>query len=348
LEKSNKFLPFNLYDFYGYIIPGVLLLAGSFLIMAHFIKDIESVYIFATNYLNSLKFTPAIIFFIILISIIYFVGHINAMISHLIFDRILVKRILGYPIYDLLNIDNNLRDFSRATNYYLLTLINLLIFVPILKLWFPSIIKLDILIRVLIFLFVLLFTLRTIILFLEKYFFEEVKVAHINDALNFEKSLKIVHWLYCSFYYLIEKTIIRVAKEFISNDTPLDQTIIDKFANKIKTDFSLDYKAIGTDNYWLPVIKIANNNEIILKYIMNWLNLYSFLKNLSMVGFLLCLESGIFITLNSYNHNFNSEPIWESIIFGLLYIGSLLLLLRYWVIYRNYYTKYIIRAYTVL
>ena len=108
------------------------------------------------------------------------------------------------------------------------------------------------------------------------------------------------------------------------------------------------FRVIGTDNYWLPVIKIADKNENIQKNIINWLNLYSFLKNLSMVGFLLCLESGIFITLNNFDYNFNTEPVGESIIFALLYLGSLLLLLRYWVIYRNYYTKYIIRAYTIL
>ena len=346
MERTSKILPFNLYDFYGYLIPGVLLIAGTFLIVTHFTMDVNDTIQKVIVFFNSLRISPSIVFFIVFISLVYFVGHINAMISHLIFDRTLVKRILGYPIMELLNIDTKLRNYSKATNYYFLFLVNLLIFIPILKLWLPSIINLQIVLITFSIIFIIIFLLRVVIFFSEKYFFaDKIPVPTIDDVIRLRKLIKFVHKVYCWPFYIIDKTILSLIKEFLANDSKFDKSIVEKFKNKLNKDFDLVPEEIGTDNYWLPVIKITQSNEVLFKNLMNWLNLYSFLKNLSMVGFLLCLESGIFITLSSYGFPFNSEPVWESIIFGGLYIGSLLLMLRYWVIYRNYYTKYIIRAY---
>lgn len=95
-----KTLPFSLYDFIGYFIPGALLLYCIFITNFLFNSDVESLYKLLLNVESLNKLNLESILFFIIIS--YCLGFIISLISSITIEK-LAERHFGYPSTYLLN-----------------------------------------------------------------------------------------------------------------------------------------------------------------------------------------------------------------------------------------------------
>ena len=99
-------IPFNPYDFIGYIVQGFLLLIGPILLFV----PTETVNRFITSYNIYTSF-------FVLLFISYILGHINAEIGSFILESTYVKKIKGYPKILECNKPFN-KEFKRVFDAY--------------------------------------------------------------------------------------------------------------------------------------------------------------------------------------------------------------------------------------
>jgi ABC-type transport system involved in cytochrome bd biosynthesis fused ATPase/permease subunit len=111
-EIKNVKIPFTLYDFFGYLIPGL-----TFLSIILFSSDIPNAielivqklttansisphYFVLNDILNIFKQSPFFVTSLILLTS-YICGHIIAVLASLFFERLIVERLLNYPTNNL-------------------------------------------------------------------------------------------------------------------------------------------------------------------------------------------------------------------------------------------------------
>ncbi len=95
MDDSN--IPFNFFDFFGYLIPGLIFTTAIIWVMIP-----ENTYQKTIDFFNSTKDFTYIISFVILI-IIYGLGHVVSSLGSYLFEGILVGKWLGYPSKNLFN-----------------------------------------------------------------------------------------------------------------------------------------------------------------------------------------------------------------------------------------------------
>lgn len=130
-KDYSSFVPFDLYDFFGYLFPGILFAASMFLFMSQFnFQDVEPLKSTLTAFIDP-PFIMSVAIVACGIVVLYVLGHFVATISHIIIDRVLIDGIEGYPINFLLNIPRVTRGYSESTYKYLFALYNLLLILPV-------------------------------------------------------------------------------------------------------------------------------------------------------------------------------------------------------------------------
>lgn len=127
---SSEFkLPFDNYDFFGYLLPGTLLSLGMIFVFWDKIGCYVESYIpkacseAASQTCSKVEVDGAIaiLFALITMVILYFLGHIVGCIAHLIYDRMIVRNMLGYPFYNFLKLEKNLPQTTKILCFSLAT-----------------------------------------------------------------------------------------------------------------------------------------------------------------------------------------------------------------------------------
>jgi len=133
VEEFKKILPFTIYDFFGYLFPATIFITLSVfvIITAHpeLITALKPVLEqFEPLFSGNAGIISTIFLVLFSISSLYFFGHAIGAISHLFYDRIIVKNIFGYPIESLLGVPQRRKRTVEATYFYIVTLVVVMMF----------------------------------------------------------------------------------------------------------------------------------------------------------------------------------------------------------------------------
>lgn len=124
---SNIKIPINAYDLFGYLIPGLTFVVSSFLFEYYLLHRIDTSTIEGVFHKPFYTLAELVFFngiadnwilsaftIIVIICMLYVVGHILSSISSLFIDRILVSKGYGYPYEYLLNFKSVGDAYSSA------------------------------------------------------------------------------------------------------------------------------------------------------------------------------------------------------------------------------------------
>lgn len=349
-------MPFNLYDIFGYIIP------GAYFSLVLTLVSFKSNGRLANMIANSIEllFRPdntlsSIFGFSIILVLCYMVGHMVASISHIVFDRFIVGGVLTYPTEKVLryNVDKDYaRPYLRSTYLYVCCLtIFLLSYPAIMFLLDWRLVQMDPIscanvIRplclprwhMIISCIVLSIAL---IRFVYQYFSNIFGAEKVHDALD----CKLVRWgilVYAFIPRYLFLPAISMYESLIGTNRYFHPELIRQYEVKFKKDFSIDAKTAQSENYWLPLIHIAERGKAMNQSLTNWLQLYGFNRNMAAAGLLASFYC-------IWKLHIDGVPNIEFIA-GVYTVNVIVLfafMTRYWMLYVTYYTKSIIRTYLV-
>lgn len=357
-DDIKRLLPFNAYDFFGYLLPGIvfvsLLCIWQFYAFYHGSIEVFSEW---NKFISDGGLVGGILIIAVVISTLYFSGHIVATISHVFFDRILVRDILGYPFEKLLD-KNSATDSMLQTKMssnkpfdgepiyssaflFLQALVFMgPIFVEITSRLYnayhhsdPNMSNKSIAdIGLYIFATFQIFNVMLIGQWISKSLSTKVKYPFVDAVCNFVY-LKIV---------LISRSVF---EKITACDVPMNEETVKKFNTKFKKTFG--YKGPpNSDWYWMSTI-LLQKDPVAYRNMSNWLNLYGYLKNFSMASILVAfIISTYHWKLIIWDHQ-ACNLVGSRMLLAMLFFG-VILASRYWIIYRNYYTKYIVRSVAAL
>lgn len=342
-ESEGKiYFPFSSYDFFGYLIPGGIFFLTVFIFdywaydsmtfkhnpiwtLVRLFKPINE-----NNHLNTFD---SIAFILASLLVIYVIGHIIAALSSFFIDRMLIKKGHFYPIKSIL-IGQSRNDEGEKSIKGLFVLFNFSlgllyglssvylaiaysVYKPITLYWH---IILGAIFFLLIYSFVFMFSYSLTLKFTPK-------------------------------FYIIYNWLLNRLKSVIGNDDELSKKTLKRYKKFLKYELKIKPRNISSDPYWFSYSYIMRKSPSSNKLLINWLHLYSFARNLSTgfyLSFLYCtLSIGFnshFVQTNSFGEIYKFKVLVGILIPLTYWILSILFLLRFYYLYRSYYSKYVIRA----
>jgi hypothetical protein len=339
-KDYSPWVPFDLYDFFGYLFPGAFLLFTTCLFfqfsgLVNFIDVINA----TIKVYEKAPFIVGLIMVVMGIILVYTLGHFVAMFGQIIFDRIFLDEIIQHPIFALLKIEKSQRIYSVAIFQIIFFLYNLFIVFQIFNLHFlrvPLIYNLATSDIVIIFSFLLLFAIKIIVMICR--FNPECKERLERNGLPM--GTKFAGWLALFISNNLIKPLISSIQKLLGLDRPFSDQLIEKHKENFKKYFGLDSDEAKYENYWLSFFYTSSRNLSATAQIKNWLQLYSFARNTSAAAYLTLTIMSIVLLFSSSYHNDTIRLLGI-----ILYLFAIILMLRYWYLYYNYFVKNIIRAF---
>ena len=333
---------FSLYDTFGYFIPGATLVVG-FYIFLEIIKYNEELK--TKEYFSAISKSWPIIFggIPILVLFIYVLGHFVASISVVIVDKLLMERTFGYPFQRLFNdiLDwkksDALRYLHRNQQFYksiIMSLISVAFFWHMkMLLWFSCLVCI------------------AIFLIISKLLFSSLSLKDWRNPDSLRERNHICYriadgmWRMCYRIILIPfyfpfNTVLYILLYFFRMCKPFEKEFQNKFSTIFTNTFKLTIEEAGTNVYWLTYSYLQQNDKNNVLLIQNWLNMYGFSRNLSIV-FLILFLCGLYP--ERFFENADSAMLNEwRICTG---VSMVVFWLRYYYLYYKYYSKYVFRAF---
>lgn len=343
-------LPFDLYDFFGYLFPGAFLGFGCYVLL----KLNNSTLLAPSQLLTrfnefsgELSFGIGLFLLFILLVTLYLLGHVVGSLGSLILEKYLVKNIMGYPSDYYLGIrDSKTTTLSQVFYKWIfvcsLGVLTLGILAVNNQFWLPSF-------KVILLWVAVLFMVRIAILVVREWLILPKKERYGEEAPTYLRWValrtKVTDILQFPTYLLIDLPA-RVLFASTGVLSSFDSEFTKLFFGKFKRDFSIEFDKAGTNGFWLCYVHVVKNIPSSVPVIRNFLHMYSFARNISAACFFLIVFQ-LFLTFMMETNYQESNRVY---VFGLnstfLLVG-VLMLLRYFYIYSSYYTKYLFRAYMV-
>jgi hypothetical protein len=344
--------PFSPYDVFAYLIPGSAALSLVYIFEIKISQNSNSMFTPVSNFfryshshLIDANWAISLLYFLSIVVLAYVLGHIFASISALLIDRILVHKGYGYPFRYLLDIPNDentiyTRPFYRGL-YCWINILIISVYVPALilikeKYEFNTLIN-------------FLFVSKYIFYFL--IFISIVKLLASNPfifSLFRKRGLNIIgfpfHFLLLYLISLPYDIFSNLLSKYIRTERGFHDEFKEAFKTIFRKCFKMEVESAHTNAYWLPYCHIAEKSPKLLRIAINWLNLYSFCRNLSAALFVVSLYCAGSILFQGNNIN-DKDRLFSYWLPPFLYGGSVLLLIRYYYLYASYYTKFLLRAF---
>lgn len=346
MPEESKSWPFSSYDFFGYLMPGLIFFMTlcAWLIYADYISLPED---FIKEF-KSVAIGNSIIILFIVFSISYFLGHLIGAVSHLLYDRILIRNIIGYPFQRLLKTSHEPDDETRSSYIKILMVLLALLIIPgfvelcvylydtILFSW-EKVLMIDNLIPLF---FESLFGVLAFI-YLFCLFIGRIRKMN-NDEVGKKDDKKTGHSENI-IAAIVKRFVLKPIRKLTATNTFLENEIVAEFESLMKKQHHLNVNTNSSDVFWLASIDLQKD-KCVDRRLMNWLNLYGCLRNYSCAFFMLAV---IIASSHWYRilwlHKVTDLQGSRILLASLVISG--ILFLRYWIIYYSYYSKYIIRAY---
>jgi hypothetical protein len=331
----SPWVPFDLYDFFGYLFPGVTFSFGFLVFVHHTLFDVFKFLDPLWEVYSKAPFLVSLFTIVVGIIIFYVMGHFIATFSHMIIDRVLVDGIVGYPVNHLLRLKKVTRGFSQSTYKYLFLVFNLFVSIPI----FVSDYKtFKVMINILLIIGIILIIIRVFIMLYRANPWRRKKL--IINGIPQNKFFKFLTFVYLSPATYFINPIIAFFQKLLGIDKRFPPNFIRRYKELFKEYYGIDPNTIAQENYWLSFFRVSSFSQPNTSLIKTWLHLYGFSRNSSAAAYLTLTV--IAICFYFYPSSFNNFGRLEV---GILYILASILGIRYWLLYSSYYTKNIIRAF---
>jgi hypothetical protein len=330
LKDYAPFVPFDLYDFFGYLFPGILFATSVGIFVSQFQPSMSDLYkAFITDYNNA----PFLVGFVMIVAgvvFLYVLGHFVATISHIIIDRVLLDGIEGYPINFLLQIPRETRPYSECTFKYLFATYNVLLVMPV---FISDYSTLHTVLLVLLGSIAFLILQRIVIMF--------VRTSEEGKAV----ARRVGNWTVFRTFLIPSQLIVDPLIGFLRRLLGMDRRFPDSFIRLYKTLFHtrfhpLEADTAGSENYWLPAFHALAKDPSHERTLQTWLHLYGFSRNASAAFY---LSSSLIIGHLLFNPE--SHTTFTRVQLGVTWLLAANLGLRYWILYSHYYSKGVIRAF---
>jgi hypothetical protein len=332
-KDFSPFVPFDLYDFFGYLFPGAIF-SVSILLFYDILHPAfySSWFSYPLNQFD-IPFIVGLGLAVAGIVMLYALGHVIATVSHIIIDRVLVDGIEGYPINFLLDIPQPSRPYSQATFKYLFASFNILLLAPVLPINYSQM-------RILV--IALLGLIGALIL-------QRIIIMIIRSQPNGHAFTRAVgtKW-YFRILLLPSSALIDPTISFFRKLLGMDRSFSPSFLKLYYELFAkrfggLQAREEGSDNYWLSAFAAISNDEIHDRTLHMWLHLYGFARNASAA---LYLSSFLIICHLLFNEGAYTGLVPMQL--GIQWVLAAAFGIRYWILYSHYYTKGVIRAFVEL
>lgn len=334
--KESTRVPFDLYDFFGYIFPGSILFSAILLSLFFLgiLTQQQLVRFFAE--FESLNWAVEIFLLFSVFVLLYLLGHLISTTSSTVIDRMLVRATVGYPFEHLFEYYPTSRPYSSGTHKYLFILGHLLFICGIFMHLGPFFMGCF---HCLLIFFGLLVALRIV----SKLALNIIQDASPDLLLKIRKLLdKFTRHFYFLAKYLIDP-LCKILYDMLSINRPFSAEFKSEYEQLFKNFSGLDPEKAGTENYWLCYCYIRSHSPQLDGVVRNFLHMYSFARNV-------CSAVYIVLIFNLLIVYFQSVPptLYLIIWLTMLLLTALLLLVRYYYLYSSYYSKFIFRSFLTL
>jgi len=324
-EKLNFYIPFDFYDFFGYLFPG---LVAFLYLLAFFYYAYESGFQWVTSLLPlTYHFLEGIFYFISIVIIIYVIGHAVATVSAVLFDRMIVSGIFGYPFVNLLGFKKKRRIYHEAAYKYFFILLNLALITPLLNGKFAST---NMVITILVFLMGVIALSRFLLEVMRK-FIKEERIQAVGNR-------EIVRLLLVPDRYFLAP-ILEALSRMMHTDKALPKEFINRYEELFRKQFGMEAKDAGTENYWLCYFKATSGNPYHTGTIKTWLHLYGFARNVSCASYIMAAGLTAWIFFKGDN------SLSVRVLLLIATANAWVFFIRYWMLYYMYYSKSIFRIF---
>jgi len=361
-NEKKALLRFDVYDIFGYLIPGVILLVGIYVHMKVFdVKCLQDPLSKVFLPCNSIDNNPgqntsnfpifsSPLFWRLMTAFLFFayiIGHLVASFGAVILDKWVSERVLGFPFKRLFKNVLPLSDYDkRKTCFHKALLVNFLVMLIVLAILGPSN-------RYFLFLLSFFVLLALIKIGFTWFSLEDIQ-APSSERPGSNWRHKVVDWLwkwmirwwlrplgliFFDSWANLLLTMFRMRK-------PFSKVFQEKFSAHFYKAFDLDLKKenLETEIFWLPYCYVSEKAPASARLMHHWLCLQGFARNLA-VSFFLLFVYGIamdkFCPSGMY-HAEKYEYLCWCFITG---ISAVLLGLRYYYLYYNYFSKFVFRAF---
>lgn len=353
--------PFTPYDVLAYLIPGLTCVGSiayyEFVLAQHVpAEKLHAPFQHVGEWIDSFHCVPnsgaswALQFLLLLgcVAALYVVGHIIASLSEIFLDRILVHKATGYPREKLLDMhDKSCREISRPFYKGTFFWVNVIAFMcycsALASLQYRSWFHCGIRWMMYIMLVVVIVKVVTSRLKPPSTIFQ----IRLRSSLPWRGIKWFVIFALTNIYAGPVKIISFLYNDHIQPNRGFDESFREMFRERFKEVFGMDAESSLSNTYWLPYIYVAEKSETLNRILINWLNLYSFMRNLAMAFYLAFIY--IAVSLSVEGHNLpKGQGLCAIYLPAALFGLSMISLLRFYYLYSAYYTKFLYRSFVYL
>lgn len=347
-------IPFTAYDIFGYLMPGFAFILGILCFEYSFNKTIisnnpdllEKIYLpiykafslfqpaFDTN--GKAIFSYLTFLLITLLSASYFIGHIISAFSSLLIDRTFVYKAYGYPFERFIlgaKKDTYNKLYYMSTFFYINS--------GLLTCYMYCVHQITIL--------KYLCWIATLILLIQLIFRYFLRCCKLDDDIT-NKGVFLLMKKFTRFVVSPYQLLATQVDRNLGTEKGLSGEFIQKYNYLFRKRFQLCPEKEESNNFWLCYNWVAIHAPSLNILTSNWLQLYSFARNLATSLYFVFIYCFILVAISF--KEFTIETLNESIIIEyfplVILIFAFLMLLRYYYLYVCYFTKFIIRSFVTL
>jgi len=357
---KNAKSPFTPYDVLAYLIPALAYVASvqyyEFVIAQHIPKEkLHAPLQHVTEWLASFPckdgaasgWAMQLLVLLGVVGCFYVIGHIIASVSELVIDRLLVHKGIGYPREHLLDVhDKPGKIISRPFYQGFCFWVNVIPVALYIRTILPSTrFAIDALLYPAIGCLSLIVILKLLVSGLTA---PQCKLeSRIRASKVWHKASYLFFWCLRYLFAGLTIPIGILFRNLMQTQRGFDAKFQEIFREKYRSIFAMDATNSESNTYWLPYIYIARHSDRLNKIILNWLNLYSFMRNLSTALYF----AFIYTTVSLYKMADLLPPgegLCALYLPAALFVASMIALLRFYYLYACYYTKFLYRAFIFL
>lgn len=365
-ELINVKVPFTTYDIFGYLIPGSTFLLNLFLFELWISKDsigsatlILPIYKFLSlSYPRNLGDNWVIyfgyIFFLLILS--YVLGHIISSISSFALDRIIVLKGYGYPYETLLKIPSHnapknpySRPFYRGMLFWINSYLLVRYFSVVGNFHVDTHDSLKSLADILGWFIVVVFSVKIIHAYLFHIFNSKFPkaLAWLSKYRFFRLPMTFLDYFFINFFPAFYNLISNLVAGFIRTRVIFSEESIGKYNQYFSKQFKRDCYSANNDNFWYCYYYVLRNCPILARMLLTLFQMTSFTRNLTMSFYLSFFYCFIFIILQFGESSYALNE-FVFIMPLIMFVLSILFLIRFYYVYFSNYNKFIFRAFLFL
>jgi len=352
--------PFTPYDVLAYLIPALACVASiqyyQFVIAQHIPKEqLHAPLQHVAEWLASFPegegaasgWALQLLILLGVVGCFYVIGHIIASVSEIIIDRLLVHKGIGYPREHLLDVhDKPGKIISRPFYQGFCFWLNVIPVAFYIRTIFPMTRHVvDSILYPLIVVFVGIVILKLVISGLS------APRCRLGCWLRASSTARKAYcWFFWFLKYVFAGLTIPIGilfRTLMQTQRGFDAEFQELFREKYESIFAMDAKKGDSNTYWMPYIYIAERSDRLNKIILNWLNLYSFMRNLSTAFYFAFIYTTVSLAITAPLLP-PGEGLCAICLPFALVVASMIALLRFYYLYACYYTKFLYRAFVFL